>query len=62
VVGVAVLVSSHDGWHAALADRVLFLREGVIVDEATPARSPLPRTPPDPLDDPDAVDDEGAYR
>jgi putative ABC transport system ATP-binding protein len=37
--GTAILVT-HDASHAAWADRVVFLRDGRIVDEARPAPSP----------------------
>jgi putative ABC transport system ATP-binding protein len=37
--GTAILVT-HDAAHAAWADRVVFLRDGHIVDEARPAPSP----------------------
>jgi putative ABC transport system ATP-binding protein len=41
--GTAILVT-HDAAHAAWADRVVFLRDGRLVDEARPA--PNPDTPP----------------
>jgi putative ABC transport system ATP-binding protein len=37
--GTAILVT-HDASHAAWADRVVFLRDGRIVDEARPAPAP----------------------
>jgi putative ABC transport system ATP-binding protein len=37
--GTGILVT-HDAAHAAWADRVVFLRDGRIVDEARPAPSP----------------------
>ena len=37
--GTAILVT-HDAAHAAWADRVVFLRDGRLVDEARPAPSP----------------------
>jgi putative ABC transport system ATP-binding protein len=37
--GTAILVT-HDAAHAAWADRVVFLRDGRLVDEARPAKSP----------------------
>jgi putative ABC transport system ATP-binding protein len=37
--GTAILVT-HDAAHAAWADRVVFLRDGRMVDEARPAQSP----------------------
>jgi putative ABC transport system ATP-binding protein len=37
--GTAILVT-HDAAHAAWADRVVFLRDGRVVDEAKPAPSP----------------------
>jgi putative ABC transport system ATP-binding protein len=37
--GTAILVT-HDAAHAAWAHRVLFLRDGRIVDEARPASAP----------------------
>ena len=37
--GTAILVT-HDAAHAAWADRVVFLRDGRVVDEAHPAESP----------------------
>jgi putative ABC transport system ATP-binding protein len=36
--GTAILVT-HDAAHAAWADRVVFLRDGRVVDEARPAPS-----------------------
>jgi putative ABC transport system ATP-binding protein len=33
---VAVVMATHDASHAAWADRVIFLRDGVVVDEARP--------------------------
>ena len=39
--GTAILVT-HDAAHAAWADRVVFLRDGRIVDEARPAAPDLP--------------------
>lgn len=38
--GGAALLVTHDAAHAAWADRVVFLRDGRIVDEARPAPSP----------------------
>ena len=44
--GTAILVT-HDASHAAWADRVVFLRDGRVVDEARPARAPdAPDGPP----------------
>ena len=43
----AVLVT-HDAAHAAFADRVLFLRDGRLVDETLPARFPSPAAAPRP--------------
>jgi putative ABC transport system ATP-binding protein len=37
--GTAILVT-HDAAHAAWADRVVFLRDGRLVDEARPASTP----------------------
>jgi putative ABC transport system ATP-binding protein len=37
--GTAILVT-HDAAHAAWADRVVFLRDGRVVDEARPASNP----------------------
>ena len=37
--GTAILVT-HDAAHAAWADRVVFLRDGRLVDEARPASDP----------------------
>jgi putative ABC transport system ATP-binding protein len=37
--GTAILVT-HDAAHAAWADRVVFLRDGRVVDEARPAPNP----------------------
>jgi putative ABC transport system ATP-binding protein len=37
--GAAVLMATHDPAHAAWADRVVFLRDGVIVDESAPANA-----------------------
>jgi putative ABC transport system ATP-binding protein len=46
--GTAILVT-HDAAHAAWADRVVFLRDGRIVDEAHPAPGPeFPRVAPAP--------------
>jgi putative ABC transport system ATP-binding protein len=47
--GTAILVT-HDAAHAAWADRVVFLRDGRLVDEARPASDPdtTPATPPKP--------------
>lgn len=38
--GASVLVATHDAGHAAWADRVVFLRDGVILDQASPPPSP----------------------
>ena len=43
--GTAILVT-HDAAHAAWADRVVFLRDGRVVDEAKPAPSPEFPAPP----------------
>jgi len=46
--GTGILVT-HDAAHAAWADRVVFLRDGRIVDEARPAPGPeFTGSPPDP--------------
>ena len=50
--GVAVLMTTHDAAHAAWADRVIFLRDGAIVDEARPCAD-VPRA---------AVDDDEMSR
>ncbi|HEV2005596.1 MAG TPA: ATP-binding cassette domain-containing protein, partial [Candidatus Limnocylindrales bacterium] len=42
--GTAILVT-HDAAHAAWADRVVFLRDGRVVDEARPAPNPELATP-----------------
>jgi len=34
--GVALVMTTHDAAHAAWADRVIFLRDGAVVDEARP--------------------------
>jgi putative ABC transport system ATP-binding protein len=34
--GIAVVMTTHDASHAAWADRVIFLRDGGVVDEARP--------------------------
>lgn len=47
--GVAVLVSTHDAAQAAWADRVVFLRDGVVIDETRPSSVDLSR----PVDDDD---------
>ncbi len=60
--GVAVLLSTHDASHAAWADRVLFLRDGSIIDEAVPAHDQVSEAADAWADDPDATDEEGAYR
>jgi putative ABC transport system ATP-binding protein len=44
--GTAILVT-HDAAHAAWADRVVFLRDGTVVDEARPASNPDVATAPD---------------
>jgi putative ABC transport system ATP-binding protein len=44
--GTAILVT-HDAAHAAWADRVVFLRDGRVVDEARPASNPDVATAPD---------------
>jgi putative ABC transport system ATP-binding protein len=44
--GTAILVT-HDAAHAAWADRVVFLRDGLVVDEARPASNPDVATAPD---------------
>jgi putative ABC transport system ATP-binding protein len=45
--GTAILVT-HDAAHAAWADRVVFLRDGRMVDEARPAPGPEGGASPDP--------------
>ena len=48
--GGAALLVTHDAAHAAWADRVVFLRDGRIVDESVPAPSPeFPAPPRQPL-------------
>ena len=32
--GAAVLMATHDPAHAAWADRIVFLRDGVVIDDA----------------------------
>ena len=38
--GCAVVVVTHDVRHAAWADRVLYLRDGRLIDEARPLAGP----------------------
>jgi putative ABC transport system ATP-binding protein len=44
--GVAAIVVTHDAKLAALADRVVYLRDGRVVDQATPPPSPESRFEP----------------
>jgi len=62
--GVSVVLCTHDATHAAWADRVLFLRDGVIHAEASPGRNhvaPTPWSTGVALEE-DDVDEQGAYR
>ncbi len=43
--GAAVVLVTHEPRYAAWADRVVFMRDGKIVDEASVAPSPVPSTP-----------------
>jgi putative ABC transport system ATP-binding protein len=45
-VGVAAIVVTHDAKLAALADRVVYLRDGRVVDQTTPPPSPESRLEP----------------
>ncbi|QTG81539.1 ABC transporter ATP-binding protein [Arthrobacter crystallopoietes] len=38
--GCAVMLVTHEARHAAWADRVVFIRDGRIIDESAPARNP----------------------
>lgn len=40
--GASVLVATHDAAHAAWADRVVFLRDGELIDETSPIPAPSP--------------------
>ena len=48
--GLAAVVVTHDAQLASWADRVIFLRDGRIVDQTLPLESPdaLPRGAPNP--------------
>jgi len=52
--GASVLMATHDSAHAAWADRVVFLRDGVLVDET----GPLPSAPPVIAFSPGGVDED----
>ena len=49
--GLAAVVVTHDAQLASWADRVVFLRDGRVVDQTLPAREPrsVPRRPPEPM-------------
>lgn len=66
---VGILMTTHDAAHAAWADRVLFLRDGAIIDQATPVRSgalfstpSVTATPGGASDEFDGSLDDGATR
>jgi putative ABC transport system ATP-binding protein len=44
--GAAVLLVTHEPRYASWADRVVFLRDGVVVDESVPAPAPVPAVLP----------------
>ena len=47
--GAAGLLVTHEARHAAWADRVVFLRDGVVVDSTGHPRPPRPCSTPRPL-------------